>query len=275
MRHLRQRVSVASAAALVLAVLAVPGAAAPAATRTSSVALTAPAQFNLTLAAVGFDTGAGRPLRLRLRQGPGLYFVAAALVRRPVAGGPRALVLAINRRPRGSLAPDRRSIGLRVTAARALGAAVLRQAANPLPRPVGGGGAPPAICGPAGPRRALAAGDLRALLGAGLPLPGFGAAASVAQAFDLVCGLPSDPAFARAVSGCGSSLVAGCCPPNALCAVPVTPPPAPSPTPAPMPPPVCPPPCPRPPPCGPLVACPLGAARALAAIACPLPALAC
>ncbi len=271
--------TVASAAALALAALAGPGAAAPAPTRTSTVALTAPAQFNLTLAAVGFRGGSGQPLRLRLGQAPGLYFVAAALVRRPVAGGPRALVLAVNRRPRGSLAPDRRSLGLAVTGARRLGGAVVRQVADPLPRPVGGGGFPAAVCGPAGKRRTLAAADLRALLRAGPALPGFGAADAVAQAFDLVCGRPADPAFARAVSGCGSSLVAGCCPPNALCAVPVTPAPtpapAPSPTPTPVPPPACPP-CPRPPPCGPLVACPLGSVRAWAAIACPLaPAVAC
>ncbi len=165
MPDLRLPVSVAAAAAVVLAVLAVPGAAAPAPTRTSAVVVRAPAQFNLTLAAVGFRAGAGRPLRLRLRAAPGLYFVAAALVRRPGAGGPRALVLAVNRRPRGSLAADRLSIGLAVTAARRLGAAVVRQVADPLRRPVGGGGASAAVCGPAGQRRTLAAGDLRALLG--------------------------------------------------------------------------------------------------------------
>jgi hypothetical protein len=276
MRPVRLPLCVVVAVALALAV---PAAARSVATRTSTVNLTAPAQFNITVAAVAFHAGVGRPLGLALGQAPGLYYVAGAIVRRPVAGGPRALVLAVNERPRGSLAPDRVRLGLRVRAARSLGAPSLHQAVNPFPRAVGAT-APPALCGRASGRRTLAAGDLRLVLAAGRPLAGFGGAAAVAEAFDAVCARAYDAAFAQAVTGC-TSLVAGCCPPNAMCAVPVTPSPptacpptgqcpnttTPPPTPAP---PVCPP-CPRPP-CGAPIACRLTPAQSLRALACPLTA---
>jgi hypothetical protein len=248
-------------------------------TRTLGVRLSAPAQFNITLAQVRFRDSAVKPSRLALSQAPGLYFVAGALVRRPAAGGPRALVLAVNERPRGSQAPDLGRIGLRVTAARSFGAPSLRQVVNPLPRPVGAG-AVPALCGPAAHRRTLAAGDLRSLLSAGRAPAGFDAAAAVAQAFDIVCGRPYDVAFAQAVTGCGTGFAAGCCPPNALCATPTptptptpapTPAPAPTPTPTPMPP-TCPP-CQRPP-CTTEV-CPLGQTAALRFVACPLASAIC
>jgi hypothetical protein len=250
--------------AAVLLAVEVPGAAGrPPPASTWRVSLGAPAQFDLALAAVRFPGRAGLPTRARLRQAPGLLYVAAAVVRRPRAGGPRLLVLSVNERPRGSLAADPAAVGLRISAPRRLGAPAVSQVVDALGRPSGPAAA---VCG-LGARHA--AGDLRALLGAGRPLPGFGAAAAVAQAYDLVCGLPSDPAFAREVRGCAAGLLAGCCPPNALCVAPPSPPPpAPVAPPPPMPP--CPP-CPRPP-CGPQVACPLGTLRVLV---CPPPALAC
>lgn len=267
------RVRCPTTASLVLLLLAAaPGASATgqtARTRTSSVFVTAPAQFNLTLAQVRFGSSGGAPARLALSQAPGLYLVAGALVRRPVAGGPRALILAVNRRPRGSLAPDRARIGVRVTAARRFGLASLRQLATVLPRPPG----IPSICGGPGHRRTLAAADLRPLLSAGPALPGFNAAAAVAQAFDVVCARPSDPAFAQAVTGCSTTgFAAGCCPPNAVCAAPPSPTPAPTPSPTPTPTPMPAPctPCQRPP-CTTAI-CPLAQTAALRVIVCPLPA---
>jgi hypothetical protein len=273
MRPLRLRAAVTLV--LVLA-LAVPAAASSVPTRTSPANLSAPAQFNLTLAALGFRHAGGRPLGVGLGGPAGLYYVAGAIVRRPSAGGPRTLVLAVNERPRGSLAPDLLRIGLRVRAARSLGAVSVRQAVDPLPLRVGAA-AVPALCGPAATRRTLGGADLRLVLASGRAVSGFGAAAAVAQAFDAVCGRPYDPAFVRAVSGC-TSLVAGCCPPNAMCASPTPPSPpsacppngqCPVTTPAP---PVCPP-CPRPPCAAAAIACPLTPARALRLLPCP--ALAC
>lgn len=239
--------------------------------RVSRVNVTAPAQFDLTLAELRFPGRPGPPGHLALGQAPGLYYVAGALVRRPSRSGPRALVLVVNERPRGSLAPDLLRLGLRVTADRALGSPSLRQRVNPFPRPAGSG-LDPRLCG-LGARHGAA--DLRAVLSGGRPLPGYGVAAAVAQAYDVACGLPYDSAFARAVTGCGTSLVAGCCPPNAVCALPA-PTPTPTPTPTPVPVPVCPP-CPRPP-CPTPAACPLLGVGAVTPRVCPLagaPALAC
>ena len=128
----------------------------------------------------------------------------------------------------------------------------------------------------------MRASDLRAVLSAGRTLAGFSTAAALAEAYDVACGLPFDPAFGRAVSGCSTaSFAAGCCPPNAMCAVPA-PGPAPTPTPTPPPAPIPVPPgcgCPSPPPCAAGYACPLAATRGFnRVIACPLvasPGIAC
>ncbi len=252
--------------------LAIPGAAARTSgpvTRAWPVSVAAPAQFDFALAELSFRGAAGR---VTLSGAPGLYYVAAAVVRRPRSGGARALVLVVNERPRGSLAPDRSSIALRVSTALRFGAPRVHQRNNIFTTPVGAGARP--LCG-LGSRHG--AGDLRGAVGAGRRLAGLTAAAAIAQAYAVACGLPANPAFAAAVRGpCAAGLVAGCCPPNALCATPtpVAPPPAPTPTPMP---PACPPPCP--PPCvvG-YVRCPLGAVRAQRALGCPPPvkiALAC
>lgn len=257
-----RRLSVALLLAVGLAV-AVPGAAGRAQpTRTWRLSFVAPAQFDVTLAALRFPGRGAGPARVGLLpRAAGLYYVAAAVVRRPRHGGVRLLVLSVNRRPRGSLAPDATSIGVRVTAARSLGSPGLRELVDAFAHPAG---AAAGVCG-LGARHG--AGDLRGVLGAGLPLAGFTAAAAVAAAYAVACGLPVDPAFARAVRGCANTLVAGCCPPNALCAVP-----APTPTPVPSPPPACPP-CPRPP-CAGAVLCPLGPLPAQRVLVCPPPAAA-
>ncbi len=186
-------------------------------THTWQVTLTGPAQFDLTFAELRFKGSGTQTLRLSPTRSPGLYFVGAALVRRPVSGGPRVLLVILNRRPRGSLAPDRTSIGLGVTGASTLGAPVARQLANPFTRPGG------RLCGLG---KGHGPSDLRAALGAGRALPGFSTAAAVAEAYDVACGLPYDPAFKRAVTGCSTSFAAGCCPPDAMCVAP-----APAPTP--------------------------------------------
>jgi hypothetical protein len=239
----------------------------------------APAQFDLSLAEISFGApahiaNAGGPrryrsaLRIALRGTAGLNYLVGTVTRFNVRRRPRVLVLLVNRRPRGSLAPDLARVGLRITAARRLGAPLLWQLANPFTRPTG---LTPALCDLPIRGPSLTAADLRVVLSRGPGLGGFGAAAAVAQAYDAVCGRPYSPAFRQAVTlGAGSSceagqIVAGCCPPNAICA---------SPLPPPTPPPPCPPcPCPR-------VPCPLaippGGQTAIAClpqsqpIACPL-----
>jgi hypothetical protein len=235
----------------------------------------APAQFDLSLAEISFGApariaNAGGPrrsrsaLRIALRGTAGLNYVVGAVTRFNVRRRPRVLVLVVNRRPRGSLAPDLARVGLRVTAARRLGAPRMLLLADPFTRPATG--LTPALCDLPIRGPTLTAGDLRAVLSRGPALGGFAPAAAVAQAYDAVCGRPYSPAFRQAVTlGTGSSceagqaIVAGCCPPNAMCASPSPPPPPP-----PLPPPPCPPcPCPR-------VPCPLAVAPGGGtAIACP------
>jgi hypothetical protein len=224
----------------------------------------APGQFDLSLAEISFGAPAHvarqrasarrreSPIRLALRGTAGLNYVAGAVTRFSVRGRPRVLVLVVNRRPRGSLAPDLARIGLTVTAPRRLGVPVLVQISNAFKRRTG---LKPALCDLPIRGASLKASDLRSALNGGLPVGGFAAAAAVAQAYDAVCGRPYDAAFRALVTQGASprceppqaSSVA-CCPPNAMCA---------------------PPPCP-PCPCG-AGPCPMGVGRsAQAALACPL-----
>jgi hypothetical protein len=233
------------------------------AARTWREHLTAPTQFDLTLAQVSFGAPArvavpatSRPrheslMGLVLPGSTGLDYVAGAVTRFTVLGRPRALVLAVNRRPRGSLAPDLLRIGFAVRAAAGLGDPLLWQTSNPLTRP---SSLTPALCDLPTRSGALAPSDLRSVLSRGPSLSGFSAAAALAQAYDLVCHRPYQQAFRLAVTQ-GSPLACEpgrpgvlCCPPNAIC--------------LPLPCPACPcaaAPCPV----------PLAAARK-AAIACPL-----
>jgi hypothetical protein len=209
----------------------------------------APAQFDLALAEISFGpparvagAGASRshrtpPIRLALRGPAGLDYVAGATTRFAVRGRSRLLVLVVNRRPRGSLAPDLAQIGLTLTAARRLGAPAMLQTRNPFTGPASR--LTPALCDLPIRGVSLKASDLRSVLSTGLPLTGapgdgvarFGAEAAVAQAYDVVCGRPYDPAFRQAVTqGSGTSCEAArasvvqCCPPNAICAPPQCPP---------------------------------------------------
>jgi hypothetical protein len=225
--------------------------------------VTAPSQFDLTLAEISFGaparvagqatsaTSHEGSIRLDLRGSTGLDYVAGGVMRFSVLGRPRALVLVVNRRPRGSLAPDLVRIGVTVTALARLGDPLVWQISNPLTRP---SGLTPALCDLAPRGGSLAASDLRTVLSRGPALNGFGAAAALAQAYDLVCRRPYQPAFRLAVTQ-GSGFACEpvrpgvlCCPPNAMC----VPPPCPT----------CP--CPTAPCPGPV------AVARTAAIACPL-----
>jgi hypothetical protein len=234
--------------------------------------LTGPSQFDLTLAQISFGAPARvagqatsrprreAPMRLVLPASTGLDYVAGAVTRFSVLGRPRALVLAVNRRPRGSLAPDLARIGFTVRALGRLGDPLLWQTSDPITRP---SALTPALCDLPTLGGSLAASDLRSALSRGRALSGFSAATALAQAYDLVCHRPYRPAFRLAVTqGSGTACEPVrpgtlCCPPNAMC--------------APLPCPTCPcgaPPCPVPLAAArtALIACPL----ASASVACPL-----
>jgi hypothetical protein len=209
--------------------------------------LAAPAQFDLSLTEISFgapahvaSAGSSRStdkssIRLAVQGTTGLDYVAGAVTRFNVRGRPRALVLVVNRRPRGSLAPAVARIGLALTARR-LGAPILRRISNPFTRHVG---LTPSLCDLPIRGASLTASDLRAVLSRGLAVIGpqegahqsvFGAEAAVAQAYDAVCGRPYAPVFRQAVTqGSGPSCEPAqgsgiCCPPNAMCLPPPCPP---------------------------------------------------
>jgi hypothetical protein len=209
------------------------------ATRAWSERISAPAQLDLSVARVSFGArarvaraGAVRPsrrsaLRLRLRGSSGLYYVAGAVTRFGVHGRPNALVLVVNRRPRGSLAPDLARIGLTVIAAARLGVPLVQQSTNPFTRP---SGLTPALCALPIHGAALTASDLWPVLSSGAAPAGFSAAAAIAQAYDAVCGRPFSASFRQAVTQgsmppceTGKANPVACCPPNALCLPPPCP----------------------------------------------------
>ncbi|HEV7584159.1 MAG TPA: hypothetical protein VGO14_00110 [Solirubrobacteraceae bacterium] len=239
--------------------------------RAWKVDVAGPAQFDLSLAQISFGAPArvarsssSRPARqasvqLHLRGATGLDYVAAAVTRFRVLGRPRALLLVVNRRPRGSLAPDLARIGFTVSSPSSLGKPLVSQLDNPFTHP---SRLTPALCNLPIRGAALTPADLRAALSRGAAPGGYSAGSAIAQAYDVVCRRPSSPAFRQAVTRgsvppCGAPRPGAvpCCPPNAMC---------------------LPPPCP-PCPCGttPCPAVPAPASRT--AIACPLatPPIAC
>jgi hypothetical protein len=218
-----------------LAALAV-SLAVPAAAQAHRIRLAAPVQFDVSIAQVRYAVPHGsRPaLRLALAGPTGLDYVAVALPRHQPRHAVVALVAVVNRRPRGSQAPDLAHVLLSTRPSRAMRAPTVTQAANVL-------AAKPASAPPACALGALGVSDLRFALRAGTPPPGFGARSTIAQAFDAACGRAVDAAFRTAVA------------PPAL--------PAPSPKPTPCPP------CPPFPPAKPSIVCPTPAPAA-----CPEPA---
>jgi hypothetical protein len=210
--------------------------AAPVAAHADRVRVRAPAQFEVALAQVRYAVPHGpRPaLRLALAGPTGLDYVAVALPRHQPRRALVALVAVVNRRPRGSQAPDVARILLSTRPSRAMRAPTVTQATNVLA--AAPAGAPP-VCA----LGALSVSDLRFALRAGAPPPGFGARSTIVQALAAACGRPVDLAFRTAVA------------PPAL--------PAPSPKPSPCPP------CPPFPPGKPTIICPTPAPAA-----CPEPA---
>jgi hypothetical protein len=190
----------------------------PAATRTWTITLS-PAPDDLALAQIAFR-GAARGARitsssLRIAvQGPfGDDYLSSVAARLP--GGPRALVLLVNR---PSPLADPVDVVLRVTASRALGTPVVSRLDNPLVRAAS---APkPRLCDLPLHGGALNASQLRPLRSRGSPLAAFADASAVAQAYDATCSLPFASSFEQDVThpSSGSST------------------PAPTPTPTPTPP---------------------------------------
>jgi hypothetical protein len=199
--------------------------AAPATAQAHRVTVAAPAQFDVAVAQVRYAVPHGRrpALRLALAGPTGLDYVAVALPRHQPKHAVVALVAVVNRRPRGSQAPDLAQILLSTRPSRAMRAPTVTQATNVLAvKPA----AAPADCA----LGALTVGDLRFALRAGASPPGFGVRATIVQALAAACGRAVDPAFRTAVA-----------PPGL---------PAPSPRPIPCPP------CPPLPPGNPRIVCP-------------------
>jgi hypothetical protein len=127
------------------------------------------------------------------------YLIAAAL-RLAKPSVPRVLVLLVNR-PSPLLDPV--SVHVRLAVSRSLGEPSLRAFADPL---AGGTGArAPLLCDLALHGSALKASEVRPLRSRGQGLAGFDAAEAVAQAYDVVCGLPHVSAFEQAVEDAGSA----------------------------------------------------------------------
>lgn len=203
-----------------------------------SLALSAsPAPSDLELMEVGFRGTHGRrqisrtALTLAVSGAFGADYVTLATPSFRRSHSPRALVLIVNR-PSALLDPT--TVRLRLRALRVLGTPVISRIVDPLTHPRSG--LTPALCDlPLHGAAALGASSLRAVVSRGAALTGFGSAAAVAQAYDVVCGLPHLSAFEEAVrqAGCRPTGTL-CCPPTAICATPpeTTPtPPVPTPSP--------------------------------------------
>jgi hypothetical protein len=198
-----------------------------------------PAPGDLALAEIAFHGPSSTKLTARGLQvaGPGALgddYLAVASARFRTPGGPRVLVLLVNR-PSPLLDPV--NVRLRLSSRRALGAPRVRTMTNAFAR--AGTGVGSALCGLPLHGSALRGSELRALGSRAAPLTGFDTADAVAQAYDAVCGLHYASAFKQVVTQ------------------PLAPtPPAPTPPPAPAPPVPAPPGCtPCDPPPG--YACPL------------------
>lgn len=175
------------------------------------VALTAPAQHDFALAevlapVVGHRPATARRLRVTLPGPTGLDYVAAARVTRATPLGVAVLVVSVNRRPQGSLAPDLASIALDISHSRALRAPRVLEVADPISRPRG---LTPALCNLPG---GVSAAGLRPVLGADGVLSSLTVAEAVAAAYDTACGAPADPRFRAAVTGTSSAPPATCPP---------------------------------------------------------------
>jgi hypothetical protein len=169
--------------------------AAPAAADAHRVRLTGPAQFDVAVAQVRYAVPHGpRPaLRFTVAGPTGLDYVAVALPRHQPRRALVALVAVVNRRPRGSQAPDVSQILLGTRLSRAMRSPTVTQATNVL---LVAPATAPAACG----LGALKVADLRFAMRAGAPPSGFGARSTIAQALAAACGRPVDAAFRAAIA---------------------------------------------------------------------------
>jgi hypothetical protein len=159
-----------------------------------------PGPGELALAEISFRAGGRQLLSRRSLQaavsGPfGDDYLATAALRVAGPQGQTALVLLVNR-PSPLLDPE--TVNLRVTARSSLGAPTVRRLADPFTRPAADHA--PALCDLRRHGAALTGSQLSAIGARGTPLVGFPSAASaVAQAYDVVCGLPYASSFKQAV----------------------------------------------------------------------------
>ena len=169
--------------------------ASPAVAQAHRVRLAAPAQFDIAVAQVRYAVPHGpRPaLRLALAGPTGLDYVAVALPRHQPRHAVVALVAVVNRRPRGSQAPDLAQVLLSTRPTRAMRAPTVTEATNILAATPGS--APPACA-----LGSLVASDLRFALRAGTPPPGFGARSTIVHALAAACGRAVPAAFLQAVA---------------------------------------------------------------------------
>jgi hypothetical protein len=169
--------------------------AAPAAAQAHRIRLVAPAQFDVSIAQVRYAVPHGpRPaLRLALAGPTGLDYVAVALPRRQPGHAVVALVAVVNRRPRGTQAPDLAEVLLSTRPSRRMRAPTVTQATNVL-------AATPASSPPACALGSLVTSDLRLALHAGTPPPAFGARSTVVDALAAACRRAVPAAFLQAVA---------------------------------------------------------------------------
>ena len=170
-------------------------------TRTWNLTLS-PAPNDVALAEISFHRAhlgariSGRMLRVSVNGTFGADYMALAT---PVVGTPgdlRALVAVVNR---PSALMDPADVHLRITARQGLGTPVVWKLANPFSQPHPG--LTPALCDLPVHGSTVSGADLLALGSRGAAPAGFGVGTTVAQAYDVACGLPYEGAFAQAVTG--------------------------------------------------------------------------
>jgi hypothetical protein len=169
-------------------------------TRTWNVTVS-PMPDDLALAEISFHPTAprqaisGRTVRVSATAPFGDDYMAYAAPVSKTDGWLRLLVLVVNR---PSPLADPVDVHLRVTARSTLGKPVVWTLSSPLAHP--NRSLTPALCDLPFHGSSLGASGLRALGSRGASLPGFGVASSVAQAYDVACGLPYESAFVHDVA---------------------------------------------------------------------------
>jgi hypothetical protein len=162
----------------------------------------APAPDDLALAQIRFPHAGRRAvardlLHIEMRAPFGADYLAVATPRISLStGGAQVLVLLVNR---PTALADPVSVELQLSTKGRLAEHRVRRAENPFaetPEP-----AAPELCDLATRGRTLRARDLAALRSGGAALDGFSVAAAVAQAYDVICGLPYESTFKQVLTG--------------------------------------------------------------------------